>query len=63
MFTNGLSYFSSDSDEGVGFPSVVLCVVDKWVVFGVFVCYGLFGEYVMAVVREFDELYCVMCGG
>ena len=58
----GPSYCSSDSDEWVGFPSVVLYDVDKWVVFGVFLCYGLFGETVMAVC-EFDELHCVICGG
>ena len=62
MFIDGPLYSNSDCDGGVGFPSVVLYVVDKWVVLGVFVCYGLLWEYVMAV-SEFDELYCVVCGG
>ena len=52
----------SSSDSVVGFPSVVFYVVDEWVVFGAFVCSGLFGESVMAV-SEFDGLYCVVCGG
>ena len=38
-----------DSDEGVGFPTAVLYVVDKWIVFGVFVCCGLCGESIVAV--------------
>jgi hypothetical protein len=33
--------------------------VIKWVVFGMFMCDGLFWESVMAV-REFDKLYCVI---
>ena len=59
---DGPSYSSSDSDEGIGFPSVVLHIVDKWVKLGVLVCYGLFGEYVIAL-SEFHELHCVICGG
>ena len=58
---DGPSYSSSDS-EGVGFPSVILYVVDKWVVLGVFLCSGLFGESIMAVC-EFNELYCIVWGG
>ena len=59
---DGPSDSNNDSDEGGGFPSIVLYVGDKWVVFGVFICSGLFGESVMAVC-EFNELYCVVWGG
>ena len=59
---NGPSYSNSDCDEGVGFPSVLLYTMDYWVIFGVFLCFGLFWESIMAIC-EFDELYSVVCGG
>ena len=52
---------SRDSDEGVCFPPLILYVINLWVIFGVFVCKGLFWEYVM-VVCELKELYCVWGG-
>ena len=58
----GPSYSSRDSDEGVGLPTAILYAIDKWIIFGVFVCSGLCGESIMAV-SEFDEVYCVVCGG
>ena len=62
MFVDGPSYSINDCDEGVGFPTVILLGLYKWVVFGVFVLFGLFWESIVAVC-EFNELYCVICGG
>ena len=38
-----------DSDEGVGLPSIVLYGGNYWVIFGVFMCEGLIGEYVVTI--------------
>ena len=47
-----------DGNEGVGLPSIILYVVNEWVVFDVLVHEGLFGESIMAIC-EFNELDCV----
>jgi hypothetical protein len=58
-------YSSSDScrdgNEGVGLPPIVLYDVNQWIVFGVLVHEGLFGEFIVAVC-EFDELDCACRG-
>jgi hypothetical protein len=48
------------NDEGVGLPSLILYGVNYGVVFGVFMCEGLVGEYVVTIC-EFNELNCE-CG-
>ena len=49
------SYSGGDGNKGVGFPPLVLYGVDYWVVFGVFVCEGLFSESIV-IVCKFNEL-------
>ena len=53
MFVYSPSYFGYDGYEGVGFSSIILYDVNKWVVFGMPVCEGLVGEIVVA----FNELH------
>ena len=49
------SYY--DSNEGVGFPTTDLSVLNWWVIFGMFTGESLVGESVM-VVCELSEFNC-----
>ena len=62
VFVYSSSYFSGNGNEGVGSPSIVLQCGDYWIIFGVFVCVTLFGEFIMTLC-ELGELYVVVWGG
>jgi hypothetical protein len=53
----GSSNVCCDGYEGVGFPSIVLYSFNLWVIFGMFLCDGLFWETIMTVCESY-ELYC-----
>ena len=59
VFMYDSSYSHRDGYKGVGVPSIVLYGAIQRVVFGMFMCDGLFWESVMEV-SEFDKLYCMI---
>jgi hypothetical protein len=54
------SYSGCDGTKGGGFPFIVLYGIDQGIIFNVFMCKGLIGEFVVTIC-EFNELGCE-CG-
>ena len=55
LFVYSPPYSGCDCDKGFCVPSIVSYFINQWVIFGLFLCGGLFWESVVAIC-EFDVL-------
>ena len=53
------SYFGYNGKKGVGFPSLILYGVDKWVIFSVLMCEGLIGNLSLHYVNSMNWVVIV----